>query len=374
MAINWHYARNDLSEQFLDTFEKGSTNTLTLFAPRRMGKTEFVRYDLMPMAEARGYLPVYVSFWAYEKDPARCLFAGLSQAREQLGWLQKARTQTFSMSSLTLGAAGVSATLDTKPVPALDDEQLERLNDAFKALFSVRKPLLLCLDEVQHLATNDAFESLIYFLRTLIDTHRDTLKVVYTGSSRDGLQRLFRRRKAPLFQSSSQIDLPELGAGFVQHIMDAFEQATQRQLDFQDAQAAFRSVRKVPFEFRQVIDMMLREGLSDILQATQEYLRATVDTSGYMSQWQTLKPMDQAVLVYLIQNQGGLYQDESRARLARWLALDEVSVPSVQNAVNRLRGELIAQTGHGDWGFEDPQFKVWLMEQIRDGLLPGLDA
>src|SRR5471032_1339004 len=47
------------------------TSGLFLAAPRRTGKSTFLREDLIPECEARGWLAVYVDLWANkEKDPA----------------------------------------------------------------------------------------------------------------------------------------------------------------------------------------------------------------------------------------------------------------------------------------------------------------
>ncbi|PTB96028.1 hypothetical protein C9993_09970, partial [Marinobacter sp. Z-F4-2] len=61
--VDWHFPRRELTDQFLSTFASGVSNTLTLFAPRRMGKTEFILFDLIPEAHEQDYRPIYVSFW-----------------------------------------------------------------------------------------------------------------------------------------------------------------------------------------------------------------------------------------------------------------------------------------------------------------------
>ncbi|MAM88587.1 MAG: hypothetical protein CME36_14880 [unclassified Hahellaceae] len=369
MTIQWHYRRSELIDEFLGTFITASTNTLTLFAPRRMGKTEFILYDLIPVASDRGFVPVYVSFWEHRNDPVRCLQAGLAQAQKDLKWAQKLRAFEFSPKSFQLAGEGVSASVELPGASALqrpDDNQLVALRSLFNQLLATRKPILLCLDEIQHLATDTAFEPLVYFLRTIIDRHREQLKVVYTGSSRDGLQRLFRRRKAPLFQSSSQVDLPELGASFVQHILAAFAEASGRQVPLSEALGAFRLVKKVPFEFRQIVDIMLRAGVTDIRQVTESYLVESIDTAGYQDAWAAMKPIDQAILMRLLMSGHGLYSDEARAAIADYLGLPlhQVTKHAVQNAVNRMRGVYITRVEHGVWDFEDQQFRDWIADQM----------
>ena len=46
----WHFPRESLASSVVDTLESGMVNAITLFAPRRMGKTEFVCTDLAPLA------------------------------------------------------------------------------------------------------------------------------------------------------------------------------------------------------------------------------------------------------------------------------------------------------------------------------------
>ena len=59
----WHFRRAGLAEQVLGTLAHGPAQALSLFAPRRAGKTEFLVQDLAPHAEAKGHLVIYASFW-----------------------------------------------------------------------------------------------------------------------------------------------------------------------------------------------------------------------------------------------------------------------------------------------------------------------
>jgi len=42
----WHFPRDAFAASILDTLDSGIVSAITLFAPRRMGKTEFVCTDL----------------------------------------------------------------------------------------------------------------------------------------------------------------------------------------------------------------------------------------------------------------------------------------------------------------------------------------
>lgn len=71
--IDWHFPRSHLAQQYMNAFDTGITGALAIFAPRRMGKTEFVLMDLAPEAEARGYRVGYCSFWNLQDNPAKSL-------------------------------------------------------------------------------------------------------------------------------------------------------------------------------------------------------------------------------------------------------------------------------------------------------------
>ena len=54
-------------------FDIGLTSAKCLFARRRMGKTEFLKQDLIPAAKEAGYTVVYSNLWELEIDPATAL-------------------------------------------------------------------------------------------------------------------------------------------------------------------------------------------------------------------------------------------------------------------------------------------------------------
>ena len=140
------------------------------------------------------------------------------------------------------------------------------LREALTTLVARHDRVFLCLDEAQHLAAKSEFKVLVFFLRTFLDQHRERIKVMYTGSSRDGLRKLFNNRKAPLFKSSSQIDLPQLGSGFVDHMRQCYKEATTHDFSLQDGLIAFDAVNYVPGEFRSLLDSMIVSGSNDIIQ------------------------------------------------------------------------------------------------------------
>lgn len=358
--LNWHFPRAELAEKVMDRFEIGATTALTLFAPRRMGKTEFVNKDLLPLAVEQGYITAYVNFWDRKHSPADSLIVGLSKATSSLKLTAKIKSMLGKIrsGSVTTPIGGAALTLGDQR----EEDKLEVIQQLFDALLKDDRQLLLALDEVQHLATDRKFEPIIYALRGIIDPNRDKIRVLYTGSSRDGLRKLFARRNAALFSSSQQIVLPTFGRGYLEFTADVFNQATGRMLDINECGKAFRAVKKVPYDFRAVIDTLLTHGGTDITAVTELYLADNSQEDIYRISWDTLKPIDKLVLQYIIIQGGvGIYTVEARSVIAEQLGLDVLDTAPVQNAVNRLRRDgHIASVAQGQYEMEDPYFADWI--------------
>jgi predicted AAA+ superfamily ATPase len=58
----WHYSRSTLAKQVLGMFESGLSSALIFFAPRRMGKTEFLLKDMATAAKKNKWHVLYFSF------------------------------------------------------------------------------------------------------------------------------------------------------------------------------------------------------------------------------------------------------------------------------------------------------------------------
>lgn len=370
MSIDWHYPRKDLTEKVLIAYEQGLSDTLTLFAPRRMGKTEFVLLDLIPAAAQRGYTPVYVSFWENKDDPTSSLLAAINVALEGSSWwkrtTKKIASARLSVHANAAGEVGGSFDVGKRSGSEPDPDTLRALKEALSTLVAKHERILLCLDEAQHLATRPEFENLVFFLRTFLDQNRKRVRVMYTGSSRDGLRKLFNKRKAALFQSSSQIDLPQLGSGFVEHMRQCYKQATTQDFSLRDGLIAFSTLNYVPREFRSVLEKMILSGSSDIINEAAIARDEQVEDSNYPATWNTLKSIDQAILIWIAHGGTGLYQEACKDYIASHLGIDpdQVETHHIQNAVNRLRGELLSLVSHGNYEFEDARFQEWIQVTI----------
>ena len=87
----WHYPRTGLADAVLGLFAGGLGSALTFFAPRRMGKTEFLRKDITPAAQARGWGVFYFSFLDEPEDVRAAFVAALGRFVRGDGWLARMR-------------------------------------------------------------------------------------------------------------------------------------------------------------------------------------------------------------------------------------------------------------------------------------------
>ena len=102
MSDPWHYPRAELAGHYLRTLDVGLSNNLTLFSPRRMGKTEFLRADLGPAAAASGWRVFYFSFMldAVEVGPLFVDSAAAFARSRAASWLKPLTSLSWKTDSL----------------------------------------------------------------------------------------------------------------------------------------------------------------------------------------------------------------------------------------------------------------------------------
>ena len=81
----------------------------------------------------------------------------------------------------------------------------------------------MLLDEIQELAVARHNEAIVSALRSAITKSRQSERVIFTGSNQDRLRDLFARSRAALYEGTSILGFPALGADF-QHFVTAHAQ------------------------------------------------------------------------------------------------------------------------------------------------------
>jgi hypothetical protein len=182
----WHYPRTALADQYLKTLAIGLSKSLVLFAQRRMGKSEFLRKDLLPAAEKAGYITIYVSLWESREDPQSVLLDAIRKAAEGEGiisgvWRRLGRPGSKIGVGANASTVGVQASWEQGTAEA-SDHMLD-LRQWMNTLAEKKKPTLLLVDEIQTLADEKRYGALVAALRSALDKHGDQIKAIFTWSA-----------------------------------------------------------------------------------------------------------------------------------------------------------------------------------------------
>lgn len=362
----WHYPRTELAQKYVDTLNIGLSNTLALFAPRRMGKTEFLCRDLTPAAEKAGYGVIYVSLWEARKDPGRALINEIEAHEQSL--LTRAIRKIQKGPKITVGGgfAGAHASMTIGGEgDNLSSQDVVDLGQSIRRLAEGRRKILLLIDEVQTLADDARYGELVAALRSALNRHSDRVKAIFTGSSQEGLRSMFNREKAPLYQFGQQLSFPVMGEGFVQHLLNTYSKITQKTLDFERAWQTFVALERVPLYFRSLLENMILTDTEDMDLALQTIRGEMEQSANYQEKWEQLRPMDRAVLLQ-INRPAKVYSEANRLEIDRFLGVPAgtTKIPGIQQAIKRLshQGIITREGGQGVYGIEDPMFAAWVQK------------
>jgi hypothetical protein len=357
MAISYelpYFPRHGLVEEVLQILTSGLKQGVTLFAPRRQGKTSFVRHELIPAAHERGWQTLYIDLWRRRGEPELALVEGLEAFLEQRhsGWHRRLRFKELRAKATT-GAAELESTLE--PIRFAPDTVLENRLDSALTSLAEKGVTLLVLDEVQALAGSKR-EDFVAALRTVIQKLKGRLLVFYTGSSREGLNSMFRQQKAPLFASAMPVQLPDLGDDFIEDRVVFLNERTRSPINKSALATAFETLGRTPEFMNEVILHLLIAGNGDIDGAMSKWLHSHRE-AGSATPLDELKPLELA-LMQLLSNvdHPSVYSAESVEALGEEMDTGEiVTTARIQNALKRLmRLELVAPTGrHGKYEIED---------------------
>ena len=79
-----HVRRPDLAAGYLALLKGQPGRPIALFAPRRVGKTYFLKNDLTPLAAAAGFLTVYADLWLNRGAPLESINYALEEALDDV--------------------------------------------------------------------------------------------------------------------------------------------------------------------------------------------------------------------------------------------------------------------------------------------------
>ena len=347
---------------------------LFLAAPRRTGKSTFLRQDLMPACEQHGWEVVYVDLWAdRQMDP------GLLIERAIM-----ARLQTYAPRIKKLwSAAGVdSVTLHKRLTwdltgSALPDEAT--LTEALQALHEASERLVvLFIDEAQHALSSEQGMNTMFALKAARDAltlgrAKPGLRLVFTGSSRDKLAQLVLSRDQPFF-GNTVTPFPLLGDDFVEaftHHVNA-RLAPGNTFQVADVAKTFERVGRRPELLWDVIKRVALEhgradDLGELLEQGAQSIQADYQAL-FQSDFDQLPELQRAILLVLARTsaQQRPFTPFTKDTLKEIQALakrkTQPSASTVQRALDSLRDKgLVWRSGRGVYALEDSGMGDWLL-------------
>lgn len=355
-----------------------SSSGVFLAAPRRTGKTTFMREDLAPALVAQGALVIYVDLWEDPKaDPSDVIVTAIRSELNKHEPALKRLAKSFGVGGAKIG--GVEFSLDRiglgKEVSLV--QSLSALSD------TTRKIIVLIIDEAQHAITTSSGSDAMFSLKSARDelnSHQHHgLRVVCTGSNRDKLAML-RNSKDQAFFGAPLVPFPSLGKDYVawfcrntddlpaplcaDEVLPLFERAGNRPEILGAAAGELR------FDFSLEAEQV-RERFS---RAVEEQIKLANDDA--MRVVRSLTPLQSAVLRVLAAS-GADYAPFESATLEKYRQASQkagdtgvnVEVPAVQQALVALQEKsLIWRASRGVYAIEDSTLTELLREQ---GLLEG---
>ena len=197
-----------------DAVGSASSSGLFLAAPRRTGKSTFLREDLRPALQSAGALVLYVDLWADKKaDPGQLIVASVRSELAKHEGVVARLAKSAGMEKVSV--AGLAFSVDRIGLGS----QVS-LSQALAALSDeLKQPIVLIIDEAQHAITTDLGYDALFALKAARDELNSSkhhgLRVVATGSNRDKLAML-RSSKDQAFFGAPLVAFPALGKDYIE--------------------------------------------------------------------------------------------------------------------------------------------------------------
>jgi hypothetical protein len=368
-----HYA-SDMAKQLLQptALQLQVRSGVFLSGIRRIGKTTFLRQDLIPALEAMGALVIYVDLWAdRSKSPAWLVHEAVGTTLLQLTTAGTRLLDRFK--GLNIGAAGFTFGFQ---VDSIGKDGGATLAQVFTELVDkVQTSVVLIVDEVQQSLGTEEGSNLLYALkaaRDAVNTRPHTpghLLFVGTGSHKSLVADMATRRSQPFAGAVSTAYEP-LGPDFVRWKCEQLQAIPSVKLPTEDVMwQGFLAVGQRPEELQNaLIQLQSRPEPPDlafpIICATLASTAAEVE----LATIENLGALAEAIFDRIAQGSeaggSGLFSADATNSYAEHIGMS-VETTQVQNMVERMiTANLIHRQSHGVYAVADPFVRqVWRQRQ-----------
>lgn len=357
----FHHAREDLAASIVKQLTPdpifGALSGLHLAAPRRTGKSTFLRRDLVPAVLEADKFPIVVDLWEdRSRDPSDILRRRIGQVLDDLKStvgkaLDRSRLRRVSALGFSVGLA------DLKPFSGTIPEGLERIGAG------VGRDLVLVVDEAQQALVSEGGMNAMFALKAARDAMNQRqdgprLFLVMTGSHRSKLAELVLGARAPFYGGAVQ-DFPVLGEDFVRALIARIGEARKVKISLEDGIAAFDILMNRPEAFMQALrDEIFEAALSGAainLTRRAEGVQSALWTS-LEAELEGLSRVQRALMEALLEHGEGFspFSAQALEDVARRTGGSGVTKSTVQHAMRVLvEKELVWQPGAGRYAVDN---------------------
>ncbi len=367
------FRRPELAIDLVKNLEgKGLIDTssgLFLAAPRRTGKSTFLREELVPEVTKRGWIAVYVDLWAdLARDPAVLIADALKAEITRHESVFKKVLQRIGLSKIKV--AGAQFELDNLGTPTgltLSDATLY-LSEA------TGKSIVLIIDEAQHALISNAGVNAMFAVKAARDRLNQRagdarLYIILTGSHRDKLAHLVLKKDQPFF-GGQVTSFPLLGRPFTDAYVDWINPllAANNVFSKDDMYVAFEHTGFRPEILKSLVAEVALEyrdshNLGELVKGESELLRQRL-WEEFDSEFTALTAVQKAVFKVLIQASKDFAPFGEEAMKCYQENLDSkvaLTAQSIQAALDALREKnLIWRSARGIYALEDTSWREWL--------------
>lgn len=353
----WHYPRTALAESLIQSINIGLVSSYVLFAPRRIGKTEFLIHDLKTLAESNKYFVLYFNFYTdltTEQSPA-ALFK--NKLREAIGnsLFDKVQINEIKLPwcSINLKSRDIINELDILELISLLGVKLQKKG----------MKLLLLLDEIQELEFNKESQPLVAGLRTALDLNKEVVKVVFTGSSQEGLKKMFQNNKAPFFHFSSNIEFPYFDKNFTDFLANVYHEITQKNIDKDELYEVFCKLGNVTLYIREVLNLYILNPKLTLTECYKQYITQIDDKDSYKKKWLVCTDSEKAILLAIAHNISNSFYSNDFFEFSKTKQL-LVSRGKIQSAIKKLLdNSTIILDNEKQYRITDDGFEHWIKKE-----------
>ena len=369
-----HYPRPEFTHETYRSMATGFAPYLTLFGPRRTGKTQFLTQDLAPKAETYGHRVIYMDFMERGLSPLALLLYAIDMALQAKGTVaQLVQAVRTIAPRITLKAIpGVEATIDiAAPQQEMPADQLLLLDTYLGALAVAKAVPFLIFDEFQDIARSPDADSFITALRSGLSSRPGQFAGIFTGSSHTGLRALFSTKTAPFYRFATDIQLPPLGAGFVDHQLAHYPAQETAPIADREAMQTFKTLGGNPEYFRR----FLRERAFAPALCGQEVLEGLIakiaDEQGFQPMWAALSDRDRLVLRMVTEGVQERWASEAAALAERFGLAAAPGSSGIQTSMNKLISrDMVMDMGASGRIVTDEVLADWVRSRPKEDFRP----